>query len=330
MVILAADYGPRSTDILSGGRRTVDGGRMFMLKYLDYLFLTRPVLMPPVWTILLLGHWQSSQFAGESSLPGLAVLLVSFLVGGVYVLNQIFDIESDRLNQKLFFLAKGLVSVRGAYIELAILNLIAIVPAFLISIQLGLLFVLGAVFGLIYSAPPLALKNRPIGGLTLNALAHGNLAFLIGWSMNSSLSTGALLSSLPYTFAVAAIYLNTTVPDADGDKSVGKTTFSVKWGKQTAVVLASVLVAAAIILSLIVKDIPLLIASALCFPFFVSSAFVRKERAITITTKVSILFLSVAAGVFYLWYFAVLIVGFVGTRLYYKARFGLDYPTLVQ
>lgn len=302
---------------------------MNMLKYLDYLFLTRPVLMPPVWTILLLGHWRSAQLAGESNLPGLAVLLVTFLLGGVYVLNQIFDIESDRLNQKLFFLAKGLISVRSAYFELVILNLIAIIPAFLISTQLGLLFVLGAVFGLIYSAPPFALKNRPIGGLTLNVLAHGNLAFLIGWSMNSSLSTGALLSSLPYMLAVAAIYLNTTVPDADGDRKAGKITFSVRWGKETAAILASVLVAAAIILSVMVKDTPFLIASALCFPFFVFSAFVRKERAITITTKVSILFLSIAAGVFYPCYFAVLIVGFVGTRLYYKARFNLDYPTLL-
>lgn len=300
-----------------------------MLKYLDYIFLIRPVLMPPVWTIVLLAHWRSAQFAGESNLPGLAILLVTFLVGGVYVLNQIFDTESDQLNQKLFFLAKGIISLRSAYCELAILNLIAIAPAFLISIQLGFLFVLGAIFGLIYSAPPLALKNKPIGGFILNALAHGNLAFLIGWSMNSSLSTEALLFSLPYMFAVAAIYLNTTVPDADGDRKAGKTTFSVRWGREAAVVLASILVAAAVILSVMVKDTPFLIASALCFPFFVFSAFVRKERAIIITTKVSILFLSIAAGIFYPWYFAVLIAGFAGTRLYYRSRFNLDYPTLI-
>jgi hypothetical protein len=40
--------------------------------------------------------------------------------------------------------------------------------------------------------------------------------------------------------------------------------------------------------------------------------------------------LSIAAGVVYPWYFAVLILGFLGTRLYYKARFSLDYPTLLR
>ena len=58
----------------------IDHSSLIMLKYLDYLFLTRPVLMPPVWTILLLGHARSSRLSGENNLPGLAVLLVTFLV----------------------------------------------------------------------------------------------------------------------------------------------------------------------------------------------------------------------------------------------------------
>lgn len=300
-----------------------------MLKYLDYLFLIRPVLMPPVWTILLLGHARSSQISGENNLPGLAVLLVTFLVGGVYVLNQIFDIESDRLNQKLFFLAKGYISRKSAVVETILLNSLSVIPVFLISLQLGLLFLLGMIFGFLYSAPPFSLKNRPFGGLILNALAHGNLAFLIGWSMNRSASPQSLLFSLPYMFAVAAIYLNTTIPDMEGDRKAGKTTLAVKWGKKNTVVLACCLVAVAMVLSFLVRDIPFLLASSLLFPFFVYSALSNRERQIILATKVSILLLSVAAGIFYPWYFAVLILGFVGTRLYYKARFSLDYPTLL-
>ncbi|UCB51678.1 MAG: UbiA family prenyltransferase [Candidatus Zixiibacteriota bacterium] len=300
-----------------------------MLRYLDYLFLIRPVLMPPVWTILLLGHRRSSQLSGEGNLPGLALILVTFLVGGVYVLNQIFDIESDRLNQKLFFLARGYVSKASAVIETILLNLLSVIPAFLISLQLGLLFLLGMISGFLYSASPFAFKNRPLGGLTLNALAHGNLAFLIGWSMNQSLSVQSLLVSLPYMFAVAAIYLNTTIPDMDGDRKTGKTTLAVRWGKENAVLLACCLVAVALVLSFLVQDIPFLLASSLSFPFFVYSAFSKKERQIMLSTKVSILLLSIAAGIFYPWYFAVLILGFLGTRLYYKARFSLDYPTLL-
>jgi 4-hydroxybenzoate polyprenyltransferase len=300
-----------------------------MLKYLDYLFLIRPVLMPPVWTILLLGHRRSSQLFGENNLPGLGILLVTFLVGAVYVLNQIFDIESDRQNQKLFFLARGYISKRSAISEMILLNLISVIPAFLISRELGFLFILGMIFGILYSTPPVSLKNRPIGGLMLNAFAHGNLAFLIGWSMNYSLSMRSLLFSLPYMFAVGAIYLNTTIPDIEGDRRAGKITLAVRWGKERVIILSSFLVAVAMVLSFLVKDIPFLIASALSFPFFIFSAFSKKEREIILATKVSILLLSIAAGIFYTWYFVILIFGFVGTRLYYKARFNLDYPTLV-
>jgi 4-hydroxybenzoate polyprenyltransferase len=300
-----------------------------MIKYLDYLFLIRPVLMPPVWTILLLGHHRSSQLTGESNLPGLAVLLVTFLVGAVYVLNQIFDIESDRLNQKLFFLAKGYISEKAAVWEAVILNLISIFPAYLISLRLGILFTLGMIFGSIYSAPPLALKNRPWSGLLMNALAHGNLAFLMGWSLNHNLSKEALYFSLPYMLAVAAIYLNTTVPDTEGDKRAGKITLAVKWGKEKVVIFSSIMALGAIVLSAFTGDIPFLIASAASFPFFIFSVFSGGESIIILTSKVSILLLSIAAAIFYPWYFAILIFGFIVTRFYYKARFNMDYPALL-
>ncbi len=285
--------------------------------------------MPPVWTILLLGHRRSTQLTGESILPGFALLLVTFLVGAVYVLNQIFDIESDRLNRKLFFLAGGYISKKSAVFETILLNLISVIPAFLISSELGIFFTLGMLFGFFYSAPPFSFKNRPYGGLILNALAHGCLAFLIGWRMNHSLTKESLLFSLPYILAVGAIYLNTTIPDMDGDRRAGKITLSIRWGKERAVFLSSILVALAIVLSFLVKDFPFLIASSLSFPFFVYSAFAKKGQGVILATKVSILFLSIAAGIFYPWYFVILILGFVGTRLYYKARFNLDYPTLV-
>lgn len=300
-----------------------------MLKYLDHFFLLRPVLMPPVWTILLLGHHRSSQLTGNSHLPGLALLLITFLVGAVYILNQIFDIESDRLNRKLFFLAQGYVSTRSALYEMVLLDLAAIVPAFIISWQLGILFVIGMAFGFLYSTPPISFKNRPFGGLAINALAHGNLAFLIGWCMNSGLSLNALYFSLPYMLAVGAIYLNTAIPDMEGDKKAGKLTLSVKWGKGKTAILSSILVAIAIFFSVFVNDIPFLIASSLSLPFFVFCAFNKTESHIVATTKLSIILLSLAAVFFYPWYFAVLIIGFIGTRLYYKARFNLDYPTLI-
>jgi 4-hydroxybenzoate polyprenyltransferase len=299
-----------------------------MLRWLDYLFVIRPVLMPPVWTILLLGHHRSAALYGQSNLPGLILILVTFLVGAVYLLNQIYDVESDKLNKKLFFLAEGHISKKNAIFETVLLNLISIIPAYLISPELGVLFTLGFLFGLFYSVPPFSFKGRPWGGFLFNILAHGNLTFLIGWSMNQELSEQSILFSLPYMFAVGAVYLNTTIPDMEGDKRSGKITLAVKWGKGRVVIFACFLVLIATALSFFIKDVPLFIASALVFPFFLFSALTKKNNAIVLSTKLSILFLSIAAGFFYPWYFAVLIIGFLGTRFYYKARFKLNYPTL--
>src|SRR3989304_3784451 len=61
-----------------------------MLKYLDYIFVLRPVLMVPVWTILLLGHHQGSRYGfSDRSLFWLFIFSTLF-IGGVYLLNQIY------------------------------------------------------------------------------------------------------------------------------------------------------------------------------------------------------------------------------------------------
>lgn len=284
--------------------------------------------MPPVWTILLLGHHRSAALSGQSNLPGLILLLVTFLVGAVYLLNQIYDVESDRINKKLFFLAEGYISKKNAIFQTILLNLISIIPAYLISLNLGMLFTIGFLFGLFYSTPPFSFKGKPLGGFLCNILAHGNLTFLAGWSMNKDLSGESIVFSLPYMFAVGAVYLNTTIPDMDGDKRSGKITLTVKWGKEVVVVLSCILVLVAIIISFSIEDIPFFIASALVFPFFLSGALTKKTKNIVLSTKLSILFLSIAAGFFHPWYFIILILGFLGTRLYHKARFNYDYPTL--
>jgi 1,4-dihydroxy-2-naphthoate octaprenyltransferase len=159
-------------------------------------------------------------------------------------------------------------------------------------------------------------------------LAHGNLTFSAGWAMNQTLSAKSILFSRPYMFAVGAVYLNATIPDMGGDKRSGRITRAVKWGKEKVVILACFLVLIATSLSFFIKNIPFFIASALVSPFFLFSALTKKNNAIVLSTKLSILFLSIVAGFFYPLYFVILILGFLGTRFYYKTRFKLNYPTL--
>jgi len=52
------------------------------------------------------------------------------------------------------------------------------------------------------------------------------------------------------------------------------------------------------------------------------------DRAVAVSSKAAILLLSIAAGIFYPWYLLILIFGFILTRLYYKMRFNMNYPSL--
>ena len=85
-------------------------------KLLDCVFLLRIALLAPVWTILLIGWITGSASArpflaaGFRSPPGVlwGVLFgFSLVVAFIYVVNQIVDIESDRINHKLFLLPHG-------------------------------------------------------------------------------------------------------------------------------------------------------------------------------------------------------------------------------
>jgi 4-hydroxybenzoate polyprenyltransferase len=298
------------------------------IKHFDYLFITRPVLMPPVWSILLLGHHRAHLFSNFDNSLGLAFFLVSISIGAVYILNQIHDIESDRINRKLFFLAEGYVPRKNAWLETTLLISTGIIGAFLISFQLGILFALGFLLGYAYSGPPFSLKNRHIWGLLSNALGHGSLAFLIGWGINSDITLKAIPFSLPYLLAVAAVYLNTTLPDIQGDKRARKITLGVKLGIPQATRLSVIFVLSSLFLAWTFKDWIFGTAGVLSFPFFLYAALTKKINGVILSSKMAVLFLTIAAAIFYPWYFVLLIAGFLGTRIYYKLRFNMVYPTI--
>jgi len=300
----------------------------FSMKKLDYLFITRPVLMPPVWTILLLGHHRAFLFSSHSNAVGFVFFLISVSVGAVYVLNQIHDVESDKINKKLFFLTDGYISLQNAWAESILLISVGVIGAFFLSFQLGVLFIVGFLLGYLYSSPPLSLKNRHIWGLLSNALGHGSLTFLIGWCTSSDLTLKALLFSTPYLLAVGAVYLNTALPDIEGDRGAKKITLGVKLGVPRATRLSLVLVLCSVFLAGGLKDLAFVIAAALSFPFFFYAALTKTMKQIILSSKMAVLFLTIAAAIFYPWYFILLIAGFLATRVYYKLRFNLEYPTI--
>lgn len=316
-------------DIRIAGRRTP----------LDYLFFLRPVLLPPVWTIAILGanavpfdvlsstSWRTTAF----------LLQLGLLFGAVYTLNQICDIESDRQNRKLHFLPEGIITIPAAWRFTIALNATALLLAALIArtrpsggfgYDYLLLTLAIMALGAVYSAGPSPWKNRPILGLSANILAHGAIVYLLGVAFTGERLTDHLQTALGYVSAVGGVYLMTTIADVPGDQHAGKRTVSVLWGARVAAALAFVLVLATVALAWVVKDWLLFGCAVLVTPLYLSATLKPVARFASRAAKASVALLSLAAVFVYPSYLLLLAVGFIGTRLFFHWRFGMTYPTL--
>jgi len=259
--------------------------------------------------------------------PIIPIALFSLLTGGVYVHNQINDIEGDRANQKLFLLTDGYISERAATVQMVICYGGAVGLALVHSVQLGLIMVAGCLFGMLYNVPLFRWKDRPFHGLLYNILVYGILVFSVGWLAVAPLDRSLILRALPYCLGVGAIYLNTTLPDIPGDRLAGKITIGVRYGFTTTCVLACVCLIGAIITGFLLRDGFIAIPSLACLPLFVWMGVHGQVADVARATKIGVLALSMAAVVVAPPYVLVLILLFFGARPYYKTRFGLNYPT---
>ncbi|MBN1755149.1 UbiA family prenyltransferase [bacterium] len=292
-----------------------------LLKLLDFVFLMRPLLLIPIWTPFLFGYYRSGGFkSGELVLP---FLMITALGGGGFILNQIFDIESDRANRKLFILPRGYVSLNEAWIGVVILDLIAVILGLLHSWEMGLLTTIAVIMGIIYSAPPLALKNRGILALLENGLGHGCIIFLMGWVVTSDLSYTSLILSIPYFFAYSAVYLATTIPDLKGDHQSHKRTLAVLLGSKISGILIILLVLMAFVSGYIAWEIEIVFTAILAFILYLPAIFLGRKWYLLANKTVVLFFMAFAAYLFN-FYFIIAIPAIIFTLLYNKFRLGLN------
>jgi 4-hydroxybenzoate polyprenyltransferase len=320
--------------------------KKLLLRIGDFVFVMRPLILVPAWSVYLLGAEAGRRTAGASPGPlegangtpapfyhGFACLTAILVTA--YLLNQIFDQESDRLNRKGHFLTRGILSVRTVVVMALIVFLFAtyffrfVQPAQRLPLTSAVILSLG------YSIPPLRLVARPFVDLLSNAVGYGAIAFVAGFAAwDPTVADGALLA-IPYVFLVAATFLHTTIMDFEGDKISGKNTTSVAIGIVPSAVLACVFsamgLAAAIALSLPHygdKLSPFILGASTAV--FIYGA-VNLRRSVTRgpssnAVQAVTLMVTVPAAVAWPGYLFLLVPVVAAARLYYRARFGIQYP----
>lgn len=310
----------------------------FLIKYLDYFFVLRPTLFFPVWTIALAGIWAQNSFGDSLEKISysfsrnnwefvLYLALYTLVMGGTFLLNQLEDIESDRLNNKLFLIADGEISIKSAVIETILISVIPVLLLVKMRPDLALMMVISfLVMGWMYSSKPVVLKNRPIGGIAAN-LAGGYIVFSFGWMIFGEPSAAMLAHATPYVLGMQAVYFFTTIPDRTGDAKAGKVTVAVKYPLAFVLWGGVLLDLAAILTGLIVMDWVVLIPTVLILPFFVYSALKKSPAEVLRTNKFAALFLSLVICIRFPYYLLLITFLFFFSRWYYKIRFNMNYPS---
>jgi len=309
-------------------------------------------LLLPVWTILLLGWITGSSeaqfsWAMRHGLPrfgqaGPAVLLLalsgfSFIVAAIYIMNQIADVESDRINHKLFLLPHGILSIRTAWVITFVCLTIGISLGALAGTRFLVVFGLSIVLGTLYNFPPASLKDRAWGGVAANCLGHGLLTYFVGWLAAKSgqeLTVGVLseglISAVSPTLANGAVFLATTIPDVQGDAATGKRTFCVRYGPRTTARMAALLCLGAFVSAFAMEynGWVMIAPAGVSLMLFGWLAITGQALVAFRTFRWPVVLLSVTVFLMVPLY-GILVAGtFLISRMYYRYRFGIRYPTL--
>lgn len=306
------------------------------MKVLDLIFLARPTLILPGWGFFLLGYLHSLNLM-ENLKPAIfipvglkfwmAFISATLISAYIYVINQIFDVESDKKNSKLFILPNGYISIPEAVIYSAVLLVSSFIFGLFVGVNYLVFLFFGFLIGTFYSLPPFRFKGRPFLDMFSNALGYSVLNLGAGVLAGDGDFVQILKTFPPYFFAVCALYLNTTIPDIPGDKSENLITTGVFLGEFKTSVLAFVMVLITIMLS---RDNPFMFwVSLISLPFYLLSALRRgREFYAKVSYRISGLAFTILLITKYPPFLIPSIITLISLRLYYGFRFGINYPSL--
>jgi len=289
------------------------------------------MVLIPSWLVLFLGYYRSGSPI-QRLYPSLQLVdsffAFSFVMAAAYILNQIYDLESDQINNKVFFLPRGIISVPAARLEAAVLVIISMVLSLWLSRQYFAGILVALLLGIFYSMPPIKLKARPILDLIANSFGYGLVGFSLGWMTGSSFSTLALARAVPYIFAIGAVFVNTTIPDIEGDRRTNNITTAVFLGRKISGFVAVGLLGLCIASGFLLYDIAVIVAGFLSLPFFVIAAVKQTDKFFLLSTHFGIIALVLVTSFFFPYFLIFLMVVILATRFYYKRRFKITYPQI--
>ena len=164
------------------------------------------------------------------------------LAGNIYIvgLNQLEDIEIDKINKPHLPLASGEFSPQTGRIIVILCGGLALILAALLGKFLLLMVGTSLVIGTAYSQPPIRLKRLPVfaalcilvvRGLVINLGLFAHFQAILFPKSNLLIPTTVWAITWFILVFTIAIALGKDIPDMEGDRQYNISTFTIKLGK---------------------------------------------------------------------------------------------------
>jgi homogentisate phytyltransferase / homogentisate geranylgeranyltransferase len=175
-------------------------------------------------------------------LGAIAAALVPSLCANLYIvgLNQLEDVEIDRINKPKLPLASGELSRKEGTIIVWVTGALAIVLSALQGTALWATVLLSVAIGTLYSLPPFRLKRFPfwaalcifgVRGIIVNLGFFLHFQHVLGQPQRPSAEVWALTAFvILFAFAIAIFK---DIPDAEGDRKFKISTLTLQLGTQS-------------------------------------------------------------------------------------------------
>lgn len=175
-----------------------------------------------------------------SLVPNSVMGMLALLLGNAFIvgINQIYDVEIDKVNKPFLPVAAGQLSQRRAWALVLFSGICGPLIVYnLFSPIIFKLYMFGTVIGALYSVPPFRFKSNPFAaGLTIACVRGFLLNFGVYYAAREALGLGfawnpsvTFLARFMTIFALV-IAVTKDLPDVEGDKKYAIETFSTKLG----------------------------------------------------------------------------------------------------
>jgi homogentisate phytyltransferase / homogentisate geranylgeranyltransferase len=181
-----------------------------------------------------------------------------FIVG----LNQIADVDIDRINKPYLPIPSGALSIRQAKVIVYTALSISLGVALYVSPYLFCIVVAAVILGWAYSMPPLYLKKHhltaaltisTVRGILLNACGFLVFNYLVNHSLEMPKDV-KLLTLFIMVFSIAIAWFK-DLPDMEGDAKYNIKTFAILYSPKVALVTGHLIVGAAYLFTIYMKYI---------------------------------------------------------------------------